>query len=133
MSQENVEVVRRFVDCWARGDWDATTALVDPGVEQHGTVGGVEQGRVMRGVDGIRRDYESSEEGWDEHRIELERLIDAGDRVVLLHREYQRGRGSGVELEVDAAVIFDCRDGLIVRIQGYMDRAAALEDAGVSG
>jgi ketosteroid isomerase-like protein len=51
--------------------------------------------------------------------------------VVVFHREYQRGRRSGVELEVEAAVIVDLRDGRIVRVQGYMDRAAALEAAGL--
>jgi ketosteroid isomerase-like protein len=89
------------------------------------------EGRVIRGLSEIRRDYEEVEETWDEHRIEIEKLIDAGDRVVVFHREYQRGRRSGVELEVEAAVIVDLRDGRIVRVQGYMDRAAALEAAGL--
>ncbi len=132
MSQENLEVVQRFAYCWSRGDWEGSEAFVDPDVEQHPTVGGVEGGRVLRGVDEIRRDYEEVEETWDEHRVEPEEFIDAGDRIVLLHREYQRGRSSGVELEIDAAVVFDLRDGRIVRVQGYMDRDAALEAAGVS-
>jgi ketosteroid isomerase-like protein len=105
--------------------------LADPDVELHGTVGGVEEGRVRRGVAEIRRDFESNEEIWDEHRVEIEELIDAGDRVVLFQREYQRGRSSGMELVLDAAVLVDLRDGRIVRLQGYMDRAAALEAAGL--
>ena len=103
--------------------------LVDPDAEQHGTVGGVEEGRVTRGVSEIRRDYEQVEALWDEHRIEIQELIDAGDRVVVFQREYQRGNKSGVELVVDAAVVFDVRDGRIVRVQGFMDRAAALKAA----
>jgi ketosteroid isomerase-like protein len=133
MSRENVEIVRQFAECWARSDWDGTAELVDPDVEQHSTVGGLEEGRVLRGIDEIRRDYELVEETWDEHRIEMEKLFDAGDRVVVFQREYQRGRSSGVELEIEAAVIFDLRDGRIVRMQGYMDRGAALEAAGLSG
>ena len=92
MSRENVEIVRRWAEGWERLEWDAAEELVDPGVEQHGTVGGVEEGRVIRGLSEIRRDYEEVEETWDEHRIEIEKLIDAGDRVVVFHREYQRGR-----------------------------------------
>ena len=65
----------------------------------------------------------------DEHRIEVQELIDAGDKVVVFQREYQRGRSSGLELVVDAAVLVDLRDGRIVRFQGYMDRAAALKAA----
>jgi ketosteroid isomerase-like protein len=106
--------------------------LVDPDVEQHGTVGGVEEGRVTRGVGEIRRDYEHVEAIWDEHPIEVQELIDAGDRVVVFQREYQRGRRSGIDLVVDAAVLVEVRDGLIVRVQGFMDRAAALEAADLS-
>jgi ketosteroid isomerase-like protein len=132
MTQENMEIVRRFANCWERRDWDGMAELVDPNVEAHGTVGGVEEGRVRRGVGEIRRDYESVEETWEEHQIQIEELVDAGERVVILQREYQRGRTSGVELVVEAAVIVDLRDGRIVRVQGYMDRAEALEAAGLS-
>jgi ketosteroid isomerase-like protein len=131
MSQENVEIVSRFAEAWARGDWAAAAELADPQVEQHPTVGGVEAGRVLRGVSEIRRDYERVEDTWDEHRIEVEQILDAGDRVVLFQREYQRGRSSGVELEIEAAVIFDLANGRITRVQGYMDRAAALGAAGL--
>ena len=132
MSQENVEIARRFGACWERQDWDGMALLVDPSIEQHGTVGGLEEGRVSRGVSEIRRNYESAEETWDEHRVEIQELIDAGDQVVVFQREYQRGRSSGVELVVDAAVLLDLRDGRIVRVQGYMDRDAAREAAGLS-
>jgi hypothetical protein len=132
MSQENVEIVRQFVEHWQRLDWEGLTGLLDPDVEQVATVGGVEEGAVMHGLDEIRRDYEQVEETWEEHRIEPEQIIDAGERVVLFHREYHRGRSSGVELDLDAAVVFDLRDGRIVRIQGYMDRDAALKAAGVA-
>ena len=132
MSQNNVEIVRQFTEAWEGRDSEAMVELVDPNVEQHGTVGGLEEGRVLRGISEIARDYERVEEMWDEHRIEIERVIDAGDQVVVLQREYQRGRSSGVELVIDAAVIFTLRDGRIIRLQGYMDRAAALEAAGLS-
>ncbi len=132
MSQENVEIVRRFSEHSLRMDWDAIVDLVDPSVEQHGTVGGMDEGRLVRGLGEIRQDYESVEQTWDEHRIEPQEFIDAGDQVVVYLREYQRGKRSGIELVVDTAVVVDVRHGRIVRIQGYMDRAAALRAAGLS-
>jgi ketosteroid isomerase-like protein len=48
-----------------------------------------------------------------------------------LLREYLRGKGSGVELEGETAVVFTVRDGQVVRMQGYMDRAAAQKAAGL--
>jgi ketosteroid isomerase-like protein len=132
MSQENVEIVRRFSECWERRDWDAMAGLADPNVEQHGTVGGVEEGRLLRGISEIKRDYESVEKTWDEHRVEPQAIFDAGDRVVVFLHEYQRGRRSGIELEVDTAIVLDLRDGRIVRMQAYMDRTEALEAVGLS-
>jgi hypothetical protein len=52
--------------------------------------------------------------------------------VVVLHREYQRGKGSGVELVIDTATIVDVRDGRIVRMQGYMNPADTFEAVGLS-
>jgi hypothetical protein len=68
MSQENVEIARQFSERWKHLDWDGVAELLDPSVEQHGTIGGLGEGRVLRGVSEIRRDYESVEETWDEHR-----------------------------------------------------------------
>jgi len=55
-----------------------------------------------------------------------------GDRVVVFQREYQRGRSSGLELVVETAAVVDLRSDRVVRIQGYMDRAAALKAVGLS-
>jgi len=68
---------------------------------------------------------------WEEHRIEPVRFVDGGERVVVIQHEYQRGKGSGVEVEIDTATVFDLRGGLILRIQPYMNPAAALEAVGL--
>jgi ketosteroid isomerase-like protein len=47
-------------------------------------------------------------------------------------REYRRGRGSGVELETETAVVFELRDERVVSLQGYMDPGSALEAVGLS-
>jgi ketosteroid isomerase-like protein len=137
-SQENLEIVRRMYELGrarplSGGDWERMSELVDPDVELRGTVGGLEEGYVSRGVDPIRQRFEAEDnEVWDEHRIEPVRFIEAGERVVVIQREYQRGKGSGVELELDTATVFDVRGGRIVRIQPYMNPAAALEAVGLS-
>src|SRR5213078_3642974 len=110
MSQQNVEIVRRFYECWERLDWDGMVELLDPDVEQHGTVRGIEERSVRRGPSEMRRSYESSEETWAEHRVEMQEIVGAGDRVIVFQREYQRGRASGVELVIDTAAIYDVRD-----------------------
>jgi len=132
MSEANVQIVRQVYESVNRGQWDRMAELLDPNVAQHGTVGGLEEGNVVRGPGAIRELYESEADVWAQQRIEPEKLIDAGDRVVVFQREYQRGRGSGLEVVVETAAVVDLRDGRVVRIQGYMDRSAALAAAGLS-
>jgi ketosteroid isomerase-like protein len=132
MSQENVEIVRQAYECIERGDWDRMADLLHPNAEQHGTIGGVEEGFVARGISQIRQNVEQAGEAWDEQHVEPEKFIDAGDRVVVFQREYQRGKSSGVELVVETAEVFDLRGGRIARMQGFMDRATALEAVGLS-
>jgi ketosteroid isomerase-like protein len=133
MSQENVEIVKRATEFMGRRDWLGIADLIDPGVELHGSVGGLEEGNILRGPGEISQAFDTEDSDvWDEHRIEPREFIDAGDRVVILHREYQRGKGSGVEIVIDTASILDVRDGRIVRMQGYLNPAEALEAVGLS-
>jgi ketosteroid isomerase-like protein len=132
MSQENVEVVREAFESFLGGDLEKTAKLVDPEVEFRGTVGGLEEGRVAHGLPQAVQTFEEEDlEAWDERRLEAEEFIDAGDDVVVLLHEYRRGRGSGVELEADTAVVVAVSGGRVVRIQGYMDRHEAREAAGL--
>jgi ketosteroid isomerase-like protein len=132
MSQEGVEIVKRATESLERRDWQVMTDLFDPNVELHGTVGGLEEGKILRGLSEITRAFDTeNDEVWDEHRLEPQEFIDAGDRVVVLQREYQRSK-SGAELVIDTATIVDVRDGRIVRMQGYMNPAEAIEAAGLS-
>lgn len=129
MSKENVEIVRRASELLERRDWAGMADLFDPNVELHGTVGGLEEGKILRGLSQIIEAFDTEgDEVWDEHRIEPQEFVDAGDRVVVLQREYQRSK-SGVELVADTATILDVRDGRLVRIQGYMKPAEALAAA----
>ena len=133
MSQENVEIVREAFESFLGGDQEKTAQLVDPEVEFHGTVGGLQEGQIAHGQSEIDQTFESEDlEAWEERRLEAEEFLDAGDAVVVLLHEYRRGKGSGIELETETAVVVAVSQGRVVRIQGYMDRQAALEAVGLS-
>ncbi len=124
--------MKGFLDAMFQRDWPRATALADPEIELHGTVGGVGEGRVYRGLVEIAREYDEVDgEAWEERRLEPTGFLDAGDNVLVLFHEYRRGRGSGIEVESDTAVIFTVRDGQVARIQGYLDPAAARKAAGL--
>jgi ketosteroid isomerase-like protein len=133
MSEENVNAVRAFLDASMRRDMERVVELVDPNVELHGTVGGVEEGRVYHGLAEVIREYDEVDgEAWEERRIEPEEFLGVDDNVVVMFHEFRRGKGSGVELELDTAAIYTMRDGRVARIQGFMDPAAAKRTAGLS-
>lgn len=133
MSQENVRIVREAFDALLGGNQEETAQLVDPEVEFHGTVGGLQEGQIAHGQSQIDETFEAEDlEAWEERRLEAEDFIDAGDDVVVLLHEYRRGRGSGVELETKTAVVVAVSGGKVIRIQGYMDRGAALKAVGLS-
>jgi ketosteroid isomerase-like protein len=133
MSEENVNAVRAFLDASMRRDMERVVELVDPNVELHGTVGGVEEGRVYHGLAEVIREYDEVDgEAWEERRIEPEEFLGVDDNVVVMFHEFRRGKGSGVELELDTAAIYTMRDGRVARIQGFMDPAAAKRAAGLS-
>src|SRR3954463_7451436 len=126
MSAENVNVLKAFLDAAVRRDMTRLAELADPEIELHGTVGGVQEGRIYRGLTEVLREYDEVDgEAWEERRIEPQQFVDAGDEIVVLLHEFRRGRGSGVELEDDTAAVFRVRDGRVVRMQGFLDRTAA--------
>ncbi len=132
MSEENIKLVREAFAAFVAGDQEKAAELVDPEVEFRGTIGGVQEGQVAHGVSEIDETFEAEDlEAWEERRLEPEAFLDAGDEVVVLLHEYRRGRGSGIELETKTAVVIAVSGGRVVRIQGYMDRDAALEAAGL--
>jgi ketosteroid isomerase-like protein len=133
MSRENVEIVRSHWRAFAEGAIEgAALESLHPQVELMGAVGGFEEGTVTRGRDAVREALLMDSAVWAERRYGPPRIIDAGDQVVALLREYRRGKGSGVEVTADIALIYEFKDGKTARIVPYMRQAEALEAAGLS-
>jgi ketosteroid isomerase-like protein len=133
MSQESVNLVVRAFTAAMAGDWESAAPFVSTEVELHGTIGGFEEGQTYRGLAEVMAEFQQDDrEAWAERTLEPEQVLDAGDKVVVLLHEKRTGRDSGVPVESHTGVVFEIRDGLIVRIQGFMDPAAALEAAGLS-
>ena|SRR5690242_15826169 len=131
MSQENVEVVQAVFDVFNREGIEAALGYFDPEVEWLGPPEWLED-HLYKGHDGMRRIASVWGENFDEYRLDLERLIDAGDDVVVL--VYQRGRikGSGDIIEQPIGYEWRIRKGKTVRVQVHFSWEAALEAAGLS-
>ena len=118
MSEENVETIRRFLAAWNRGDLDAALAHFEPAWKV-----------------GPRPDrrWAAWLAAWEPMEIWDYDLRDAGESVVaLISGQLNRGRHSGVEVEVTPyALVFTLRNRKVVRWTFYSDQAEALEAAGL--
>lgn len=132
MSQENVEIVRRAADAYASGDIEASLAAYDPDVEFDVTYGRPEGG-VYHGPHGVEEGVQAWVGRWAEYRFELEDIIDAGDHVLMIIREFGRGEQSRVEVNQQTFWVSTFRNGKIVRAELFSDRNRALTAAGLRG
>jgi len=87
--------------------------------------------QVFRGPDGLKRWVAKTREIWDEWRFEVERYLDAGDRVVALVHVVAEGGLSGVPLERDTAHVWTLADEKVTKCEVYLDRSEALEALGL--
>jgi ketosteroid isomerase-like protein len=133
MSQDNVEVVRRLYEHWARGDFstigffDAEIVYSRIGTETPGMEG---EWRGLEGLSEGTREYFSA---FSDLRIEAERIIDLGDdRVLVLTRQTAHGKLSRVPFEHELADLMTLKDGKIVAMGAYWHRAEALEATGLT-
>jgi ketosteroid isomerase-like protein len=132
MSQDNVELVRRFYEFWPDRDFDLIEPFVDPDAVIDVSRNIFNPG-THRGIEGLRRFLAQIDEVWEDFQITPEELIGGGDTVVVAHRISGKGRGSGVHAEVVRFGVIQFRDGKVLRFTGgFDDRDDALRAAGLS-
>ena len=130
MSQENVEIVRRLLAAWERGDFDTALSFYDEDCVFY--PGELAAGRAYRGRAGVARYFDEWIGAFTGFWIETDQFLDAGDQVVQLLRAGGKGKSSGVPVEYEGAVVYTLHDGKIVRGRAYDHQAEALEALGLS-
>ena len=132
MSSQNVEIVRR----WWKGfneDGMPPLALCDEEIEIRNPPDFPVRG-LYEGHDGVRRWRDQVFDIFDNPRVEPERIVDVhddGTTVLMLLRAKGIASYTGIEVEVEWAAVWTIRDGKLLRAQGYLNRAEALEAAGL--
>jgi ketosteroid isomerase-like protein len=132
VAQQNVEIVRRAFDAFADGRIRDVIDGLDENVEMLGAMGGLEEGEVIRGREAVARQLLPDSAVWAERHYEVQRFLEADDRVVALVHEHRRGRGSDIEVGAEMALIYSFRGNKVVRIEPYMSQSEALDAAGLS-
>ena len=134
MSQENVEIVRKVMALMSERPgasrerevlaWFAPDVVIDMSRR-------VFNPDVYEGHAGLLRLGEDVATIWSEFQIEPERIIDAGDRVVVIELRRGRGAGSDIQVEQRSCVVWTLRDGRVVRAETDLAPEDALKGVGL--
>ena len=135
MSQENVEVVRRFIEALPRAqasdDWQPVFAEVDPDVEITDLDISLDT-ECYRGHDSVRKWIGVWMESWESWALEDVQVQPVGeDRAIGLFLVRARGKGSGIELTRRDALVCTLRAGKIGKGTYYNDQQQALKAVGL--
>ena len=129
MSGENVELVRRSFEAFARGDFETAFAAHDPHTEWQTAMDEPDR-QTYRGIEGLRRFVSAIGESWTDRFDEamtFKEFIDLGDWVVVPWTARLRGKGSGIEVAVEETYAVRVSGGRIVRVEEYRSKAEAIE------
>jgi ketosteroid isomerase-like protein len=134
MSQDNVEIVRKVLSEWERGNfWTADVFDRDIHVQWLTPIVAPAGGET-RGIEELTGGMLELLRQWQRGTATAtaERIIDAGDRVVSFEVWRARGKSSGAETEMFQSCVWTLAGGKITRMVRYSDAEQALEAAGLS-
>jgi ketosteroid isomerase-like protein len=134
MSRENMNAIRQAIEIYAnRGDLEAFLGMCAADVVFDLTRSPFPEARVYHGLDGVREWLDGLQDAFEDIRYEVEEVADLGnERVLLLLRVLAHGQFSKIDVDYRFVPVFTFRDGQVVRMDRYGDRAEALEAVGMS-
>ncbi len=131
MSQENVEIVRAYVEAFNARDMEALLELCDPEVEVDWSRSRGLEARIYRGREAVRGFWNTFFQTFDRVTVSPDEFIECGEHVVVPNRAHVWGR-DGVKVEARSVLVWTLRKGRVVEHRLYQERAEALEAVGQS-
>jgi ketosteroid isomerase-like protein len=144
MSQENVEIVKRFIpppgsdytELFGNdAAWAALKESVEPVVtpDFEGAFVALGQRMQFTALEGMRQGILEWVTPWASYYDEIEDVFGVrDDRVVVLGRQHGYRLDTEAEVVAESAGVYLLRNGKIARVDLYVDRAEALEAVGLS-
>jgi ketosteroid isomerase-like protein len=114
-------------EAWSRRDVDALLERVHPEAEARPILGANIGASVYRGRDGLREWFKDLHQEWETFQTRVIRIDGRGDRALCTIDIHARGRASGVVIEGELYHLLELRDGLILRLEAFRDRDAAVK------
>jgi ketosteroid isomerase-like protein len=120
------ETIHVAYEAWSRRDVEALLEVAHPDAEARPILGANIGASVYRGHDGLREWFKDLHQEWETFQTRVTRIEERGDRALCTIDVYARGRASGVVIEGELYHLVDMRDGLILRLEAFRDRAEAM-------
>jgi ketosteroid isomerase-like protein len=126
--------IRQTFEAANRRDWDVLLLVIDPSVEYRAEAGWrtLGLGDVYRGHEGFLEAWKAGIEVMGDVRLELEEVIDLGDRLLTAGRMTAHGDSSHAPVDQPNFQVLTLRHGLLIRQENFADWDEALEAAGLS-
>jgi ketosteroid isomerase-like protein len=131
MSQENLEVVRKVYDAWARSDPSQAFDYLDPEVVWEAIEDAPDAG-TYRGHSGVKRYMNDWLQDFEDFAFEFGQPVEVDGRLVLEQWGRNTGKGSGLKTEIHYAAAYTFRRGKVLTVKEFNTYAEALEAAGPS-
>jgi len=106
-------------------------SVFDPDIAYEDSTLPDHMGETYRGHEGLARAAERWLEPYESVKIELERIVGRGDRLVSIHHGRSKARYTGIEDEGPLAYVWTFRNGKVIHLRSYRDPSEALEAAGL--
>ncbi len=133
MSQENVEIVRRGIEAYNRGDLDGMLADWAPDAVLDWSNSRGLDARVFRGHNEIRVFMQRLIGSFENARIELvDHPVEIDDGLVIAENVTYFGGRDGIEVQARSAWLATIRNGKQTSLTLYQTKQEALEAAGLS-
>jgi ketosteroid isomerase-like protein len=131
MSQENVKILRRGIEMYNRRDIDGFLELAHADIEWDSAFAGLEGG-TFKGLADFRAYFEEIAASWEVFELRPLDFQATEDKVLASLNVFGKGKASGVEILTPIWILFWMRDRKAYRGKTYLDRADALEAAGLA-
>jgi ketosteroid isomerase-like protein len=133
MSQENVELVRAFLDAYNRGEFDAALELCTPDVEGYPDASVFPEPGPLIGPEAVKAFFEEIGSAWAEPpRYVVTEVVEVGDARVLVRGDWRgRGAASAIESSSEWSIAYTIRARQIARMAWFSDHNEALDAVGL--
>lgn len=132
MSQQNLELIRRYYRAWNGGGLDAVRGFWSDDFQWHDAPGMPDAG-VYRGSEAVAAHFRDLEEILGDMEVHIAAMVPAGEEVFVQLRVHLGAPRGGLLLDGPIFETVSIKHGKLSRIRLFLEEREALEAAGLSG